>query len=60
MNYHEGHHEFTIGLLRFCGLLDALPKVIKEELWNDYVLNKHHKNIKDKIVEGMDIWNNTN
>ena len=58
MNYHQDFNEFTIGVLKLCELLDALPKVIKEELWNYYVLNRHHKTIKDKIVELMDIWNN--
>ena len=31
---------------------------MKEEVWNDYVLDKHRKTIEDKIAEGMDIWNN--
>ena len=57
MKYHEERHECTIDLLRFCELLDSLPKVMKEEVWNDHVLDKHCENIKDNITGGMDIWN---
>ena len=58
MNYHEDRQSFTIDLLRFCELFDALPEVIKEEFWNFHVLDKHLETIEEKIAEGMDIWNN--
>ena len=35
----------------------ALPEIIKEELCNDHVLDKHRKTIEEKIAEGIDIWN---
>ena len=41
----------------FCELLYALPEIIKEELCNDHVLDKHRKTIEEKIAEGIDIWN---
>ena len=58
MKYHEDRHKCTIDLLRFHKLLDALPEGMKEEVWNDHVLDKHRETIEDKIAEGMDIWNN--
>ena len=45
------------GFLKF---LDALPEGMKEEVWNDHDLDKHRENIKDKIAEGMYIWNDPN
>ena len=60
MKYQEDRHECTIGLLRFSEFLDALTKGMKEEVWNDHVLDKHRKNIEGNIAEGMDIWNDPN
>ena len=57
MSYHKDSHKFTIDLLIFSEFLDALTKGTKEEVMNDHVLDKHRETIEDKIVEGMEIWN---
>ena len=30
---------------------------MKEEVWNDHVLDKHRKTIEGNIAEGMENWN---
>ena len=51
MKYHEDRHKCIIDLLRFCEFLGALPKGMKEEVWNDHVLDNHHETIEDNVVE---------
>ena len=57
MSYQEDSHKCTINLLIFREFLDALTEEMKEEVMNDHVLDKHREKIKEKIVEGMEIWN---
>ena len=57
MKYNEDRHECTIDLLRFCELLGSLIELIKEEVWNYHVLDKHRETIEDNIAERIDIWN---
>ena len=57
MKYHEDLHECTIDLLMFCEFLNALPDVMKNDVYNYHVIDNHPENIEEKIVEGMDIWN---
>ena len=40
--------------------MDALSDGMKEGVWNDCVLDKHHKTIGENIEEGMYIWNDPN
>ena len=56
MKYHEDCHKCNIDLFRFCEFLYALTKGMNEDVWNYHALDKHRKTVKDKIAEGMEIW----